>query len=101
MIVRISKEAEFDLANGFWFYENHESGLGNRFRESIKSDIRSLEMQGGTHPKRFGYHRMVCRKFPFSIYYQLESVGSLTVIAVFSQRRGKQWITDRLGGNAE
>ena len=47
MKVRISEEAEFDLADGYWFYENQEPGLGSEFRESLKAEIRSLEINGG------------------------------------------------------
>lgn len=31
MKVRISREVEFDLADGFWFYEHKEQGLGSKF----------------------------------------------------------------------
>lgn len=99
MKVRISLEAESDLADGFWFYENQESGLGSRFRMSVKSDIRSLEIHGGTHSIRYGYHRMVCKTFPFSVYYRMETKDSLVVVAVFAQRRGPKWIAKRLGRN--
>jgi len=97
MKVRISLDAEADLADGYWFYENQEPGLGSRFRLNLKSEIRSLAVSGGTHSKRHGYHRVVCKTFPFSIYYQLESKESLIIIAVFGQKRGPKWIAKRLG----
>ena len=94
--VRISLEAETDLADGFWFYEKNELGLGGRFRSSVKTDIRSLEIHGGTHSKRHGYHRLVCKTFPFSVFYEMESENSLVIVAVFGQRRGAEWIANRL-----
>ncbi len=97
MKVRISQDAELDLVDGFWFYESQQQGLGDKFRDSMKFEIRSLETLGGTHSKRYGYHRKVCKKFPFSIFYRMDSKTELTVIAVFSQRRGGEWITRRLG----
>ena len=42
MIVNISREAELDLADGFWFYESQEKGLGSTFRESLKFDVTGL-----------------------------------------------------------
>ncbi len=99
MRVRISLEAESDLADGFWFYEKREPGLGARFRSSVKSDIRSLKIHGGSHSMRHGYHRMVCKKFPFNVYYEMNAEESLTVIAVFGQKRGARWVAKRLGGN--
>lgn len=97
VIVYISREAEIDLADGYWFYESQEKELGAEFRESLKLEIRSLEINGGTHAKKYGLHRKVCAKFPFSIFYRLDSKSQLTVVAIFSQRRGKDWISKRLG----
>ena len=85
MKVRISEEAEFDLADGYWFYENQEPGLGSEFRESLKAEIRSLEINGGSHSQKHGYPRKICRRFPFSIIYRVESPSELTVIAVFTR----------------
>ena len=100
MIVQISAEAELDLQDGYWFYEDQEMGLGNEFRNHLKLEIRSLEKNGGTHSKHHGHHRKVCSRFPFSIFYRIDSPNTLTVMAIFSQRRGKKWIAKRLGENA-
>jgi len=97
MKIRISDDAELDLVDGYWFYENQDGGLGSRFRDSIKNDIRSLKMDGGTHAKKHGYHRKVCQKFPFCVFYRMESDTLLIVTAVFHQRRGEKWISNRLG----
>jgi plasmid stabilization system protein ParE len=97
MKVQISEEAELDLADGYWFYEGQEEGLGSEFRTSIKADIKSLKIDGGSHSKKHGYPRKICQRFPFSIFYRMESKTKLIVIAVFHQRRGKNWIAKRLG----
>ena len=97
MKIKISDEAELDLVDGFWFYENQEVGLGSKFRESMKNDIRSLKIDGGTHNKKHGYHRKVCSKFPFCVFYRMESDSRLIVVSVFHQRRGKNWIANRFG----
>ena len=96
MKVRISSEAELDLADGYWFYENQVAGLGDKFREQLKRDIRSLEIDGGSHSKQYGHHRKVCTKFPFSVFHRMDTKTDLTVVAVFSQRRGEKWIANRL-----
>ena len=53
-------------------------------------------IHGGTHSKRHGYHRLVCKTFPFSVFYEMESENSLVIVAVFGQRRGAEWIANRL-----
>ena len=97
MKVQISDEAERDLVDGFWFYENQNEGLGSTFRKSMKRDIRSLEIHGSSHSMKYGYHRLVCGKFPFCLFYRVESSSLLTVIAIFHQRRSEKWIAKRLG----
>ena len=49
MIVNISSDAEADIADGFWFYEGQNTGLGDYFRSSIIADIESLSIFGGIH----------------------------------------------------
>ena len=56
MRVRISEEAELDLADSYWFYEKQDDGLGSEFRDSVKADIRSLETSGGSHSKNTDTH---------------------------------------------
>jgi len=38
MKVQISDEAELNLVDGFWFYENQDEGLGSMFRDSMKRE---------------------------------------------------------------
>ena len=97
MKVRISSDAEKDLADGFWFYEEQEAGLGNYFRSSVSADIEALRLYGGVHPIILGHHRSLCKTFPFSIYYRLDEETTVTVIAILGQRRDPAWIRRRLG----
>jgi len=95
--VRISSDAEQDLEEGFRFYEGRERGLGSYFRSSVSADLHALALYGGIHPTVYGYHRALCRTFPYSIYYQVDGPKSLTVVAVLGQRRDPDWIAERLG----
>jgi hypothetical protein len=47
MIVKISSDAEADIAEGYWFYERQAPGLGDYFRDCVLSDIDSLAFFGG------------------------------------------------------
>ena len=71
MTLRILSLAEADLLNGFRFYERQSSGVGLYFLESLTSDIESLRLYAGIHRKVFGYHRMLSKRFPFVVYYDL------------------------------
>ncbi len=92
MIVRISSDAERDVAEAFWFYESQATGLGSYFRNGIFADIESLASYGGIHEQVAGYHRCLSRRFPFSIYYRVDD----EVVAVLDVRRSPSWIRTRL-----
>jgi hypothetical protein len=96
MIVRVSSDAEADLAEGYWFYERQAFGLGDYFRSCLIADLDSLAFHGGVHQVVFGYYRALSSRFPFCIYYSV--VGEeLTVVAVLDARRNPLWIRRRLG----
>ena len=72
MRVEISTDAHEDLANGYAFYERQSSGLGGYFADTLYSEIESLQIYAGIHPIRNGFYRMLARRFPYSIFYQIE-----------------------------
>ena len=95
MKVRILSDAEQDLADGILFYEAQSPGLGDYFLDSLSSDIDSLQLFGGIHPVRLGYHYLLATKFPFAIYYRIER-RIVHVEAVLDCRRNPDWIERRL-----
>lgn len=97
MKIRILRSARRTIDDGYWFYENQESGLGGYFLDSIMSDIKSLKVYAGIH-EIFAYdhyHRMVCGTFPFSIFYKIEH-SEVRVYAVLDNRQNPDTINDRL-----
>jgi hypothetical protein len=73
MKIVILDEAEQDLVDGFGFYESQSVGLGDYFLDSIFKDIKSLNIYAGVHALYFGYHRFLTKRFPFAVYYRIES----------------------------
>ena len=78
MNLRILESALNDLADGRDFYEQQGVGLGWYFLDSLFSDIDSLTLYAGIHRKIFDFHRLLSKRFPYAIYYQLE--GENTVV---------------------
>jgi plasmid stabilization system protein ParE len=95
MIVEISSDAENDIREGYWFYEEQAIGLGDYFRDCIIADIDSLSFYGGIHETAYGYQRMLAKRFPFVIYYRVEE-ETVTVVAVLDARRDPSWTRNRL-----
>ena len=53
MKIKLLSSAKNDLAIGRSFYEKQGEGLGEYFFDSLFSDIDSLILYGGIHPKFF------------------------------------------------
>jgi plasmid stabilization system protein ParE len=91
MKIKLLSSAMGDLHEGRLFYERQGEGLGEYFFNSLFSDIDSLTLYGGIHPKVFDYHRMLATRFPYAIYYRLED-KSVVVWRVLDLRRNPRRI---------
>lgn len=71
--IQILAAAELDLVGGYRFYEFQAEGVGRYFLDTLYSEIESLCMSAGIHPRYFGeYHRLLSRRFPWAVYYTIE-----------------------------
>jgi hypothetical protein len=96
MRIRILASARRDLDEGCQFYESNEAGLGSYFLTSVKADIEGLRISAGIHPlKHKDYHRMLCRVFPFAVYYT-KTEKEVVIYAVVDCRRAPAWIRRHL-----
>ena len=95
-MIRISAAARRDLDEGFAFYELQEIGLGDHFLSSVKADIEGLQVTGGAHRILYAdYHRLLCKTFPFAVYYT-RTDQDITIFAVVDCRRDPAWLRGRL-----
>jgi hypothetical protein len=92
----ILREALDDLNNGRLFYEHIQENIGGYFWDSLVSDIESLIIYAGVHTKIDDLYRMLSRRFPYAIYYQVEG-EIVRVIAILPMRRDPVWIKKQLG----
>jgi len=98
MRVRIDLAAQNDLISGYYFYERSEEGVGEYFLSSLYSDIDALKIFAGIHRKAYkDMHRSLSRRFPFAIYYTIQS-NEIVVCAVLDCRKNPSWIRKRLEG---
>ena len=95
MKIRILPSAIEDISEGFKFYENQKNGLGSYFIESLFSDIDSLKLYAGIHTKVFGYYRLLSKRFPYAVYYKIDS-DTIYINAALDCRRNPEWIQNRL-----
>jgi plasmid stabilization system protein ParE len=96
MNVRILRSAFNDLAAGREFYERQGEGVGAYFFDSLFSEVDSLSVFGGIHGKTSGFHRLLARRFPYAIYYKMDSAGSVVVYRVLDCRQDPERIRKEL-----
>ena len=65
------REVADDLNDGKAFYDQSESGVGDYFGDSLFADIDSLIIYAGIHDRKYGLHRMLAKRFPYAIYYEI------------------------------
>ena len=82
MRVRILSSALDDLAVGRKFYEKQAEGVGDYFFDSLFADIDSLSLYGGIHQKALGFHRALAHRFPYAIYYKIDSDRHVVVYRI-------------------
>ncbi len=93
--VFVLEEAVADLNEGKAFYDQIEVGVGSYFWDSLVSEIESLVLYAGIHPKQFGVFKMLSKRFPYAIYYEI-SDDHAYVIAVLPMRRDPVWIASKM-----
>ncbi len=95
MKIRILDLAEADLQGAYQFYEDQQNGIGDYFLDSIYSEIDSLVLYAGIHACVFGYHRQLCRRFPYAVYNSIDP-DVISVWRVLDLRRDPAWIVSQL-----
>lgn len=95
MEIRVLESAKADLRDGWHFYERQSEGLGDYFLASLHADLRSLAIYAGIHESVEGFQRMFAKRFPFAVYYLVES-NSVDIYAILDCRRDPDWIVKRI-----
>jgi hypothetical protein len=95
MTVVVLDDAAADLEAGRRFYESREPGVGDYFLESLLSDLDSLVLYAGIHSRHFGSHRLLSKRFPFGIYYEVEG-DTAYVYAILDMRQDPRGLESAL-----
>lgn len=72
MTIKLLSSAVEDLHAGRLFYERQANGVGDYFFDTLFSDIDSLVLYAGIHPKVYGFYRLLSKRFPYAVYYKVE-----------------------------
>ena len=93
--VVVLEEVSIDLNNGRNFYNEKQPGVGDYFWDSLIADIESLLIYGGVHKRENGLFRMLAKRFPYAIYYEIaENIAY--VIAALPMKQDPKWLKNQL-----
>ena len=91
----ISSEAETDIDEAFLWYEFQMTGLGERFVFFIDKGFNSIsDMPESFTPALDNLRKLVLEKFPYNIYYRIDSIKSQIEIIRVLHHKKLQIISD-------
>ena len=94
--VIIRPEAENDLREGFFWYEDKRKGLGYDFLLQVDAGIRFIERNPEIHPITYKGTRIhLTKRFPYKIIYIVEQ-QRLIILAVLHGKRSPRVIGGRI-----
>lgn len=96
----IRPEAEADAREAFHWYEEQLPGLGGSFLSELDREFASISVNPEAHARiHLGIRRALLRKFPYGIFYVVET-GRIIVLAILHTSRDPRLWTDRQARNS-
>jgi plasmid stabilization system protein ParE len=90
--VRLRREAEEDLADAATWYESQQPGLGKQFLDEVLTALSTIaDMPLGYAVIYRNTRRAWMRRFPFGIFYQVESDGVIVIAIIHGSRHPRRW----------
>jgi toxin ParE1/3/4 len=70
------------------WYDMQQPGLGEEFAEQVESAIKRIQSTPNAFPVKHGLFKLkLVKKFPFTIFYKIESRDLIRIHACLHQRR--------------
>lgn len=90
--VRLRPEAEADLADAAAWYEEQRLGLGQEFLDRVLSAFGSIAERPIMYPTvHRRTRRALMHRFPFGIYYRIETDSIVVVAVMHGSRNPRLW----------
>lgn len=86
--VEFRKEAQQDILEALAWYEEVRKGLGEEFLIAIENEKHFTEENPYYHAEKYnGIRKAITKRFPYILYYKIESKNKVLVYAVLHMRR--------------
>lgn len=91
-MIRLREEAEQDLVVAASWYERQRIGLGSEFLDEVLAALESVAGQPRMYPViHRNTRRALMRRFPFGIFYRIESRHVVIVAIMHASRHPTRW----------
>jgi plasmid stabilization system protein ParE len=90
--------AVLEIETAALWYNSQQTGLGRRFAQAVKTEIRFVCNNPHAFPVRYrGIRAIPLKKFPFLIFYKTDDTNKeIIVISVFHVSQNPDKIKDKL-----
>ena len=85
--------AERELREAFLFYLELSTELGQQFDIEIRALLQRVKSHPMTFPKFSGYRKAVMARFPYCLFFKIESERILILAVAHQRRRPRYWRT--------
>ncbi|MBU0499114.1 MAG: type II toxin-antitoxin system RelE/ParE family toxin [Gammaproteobacteria bacterium] len=90
--IHLRQEAEWDLEEDSTWYEEQRKGLGHEFLDAVLAKLDAVS----ENPKMFplvhkDMRRAVINRFPFGIYYRIETETIIVFAVMHGSRHPHHW----------
>ncbi len=92
MRIKLSAEAGDEMLAAAAWYDKREPGLGTRFLAMCDQTFEQISKDPLRHPHvGKGFHRYLMPKFPFSVFYEIESDWLIIAGVMHGARHPAHW----------
>ena len=91
--VEFRKEAHQDILEAIVWYEGRREGLGDELFIAIENEKHIIERNPYHYEDKYkGIRKAITKRFPYILYYRIESKSKVLVYAVLHmKRRSRLW----------
>lgn len=91
--VDLRKEAHQDILEAIEWYEERRKGLGDELLIAIENEKHFIEQNPYYYEDKYkGIRKAITKRFPFILYYKIESESKVLVYAMLHMKRSpRQW----------
>ena len=87
-VVEFEPAAQAEIAEAFEWYEEKSYGLGGDFLRVVAAATEQLSRKPETFPPNpSGFRRMLLRRFPYALHFELLDSRTVSVLACLHHRR--------------